>query len=473
MYQPIAFHVIPAREPRLPSMTRASATIAQHWPHPGGILAVAVVCIAAAGCMGSWAMRGTRLGYNKSVSHTASQEMLLNIVRMRYGETPTFLDMPSVVSQTEASMAGVGEQSTATQGFVEGAFNLRDRPTITYSPRTGEDMAASMVKALKAEAILDVSPGNDTRIFLMAFVDSMNGVRNSPLATSPASRVLEGNDEYRHAVDLFVGLQNRGAVKTRVAELDENPHGSPLPAKHLIATDLLAAAENDYVFQMAGDQAVLLERSRFLALTINPEAVEAADVQELQRIFRLEPGRTAYRVKSQEDDEVDLDAQPAQGDRPLVVEGIVSPPIGADGEEAELLPAPEPTVVEAIPGPTADSADVRDVLSINVRSGYQVLAFLSKGVDVPESHVRRGSAPMFKTPDGRPFDGRQLTKGLFRVCVQKHRPLWSDTAVYYRGHWFYIPEDDVQSRVTLNYVKLIIDIRSEAGQTSVLTLPVN
>ena len=95
------------------------------------------------------------------------------------------------------------------------------------------------------------------------------------------------------------------------------------------------------------------------------------------------------------------------------------------------------------------------------------------GVEVPAAHVRRGVAPMYKTPDGRPFNGQQLTKGLFRVCVQKHRPLRSDTAVYYRGHWFYIAEDDVQSRVTLNYVKLVIDIRSEAGQTSVLTLPVN
>lgn len=454
-------------------MIRAPTTAARRRPHPLGILAVAAVCFAAAGCMGSWAMRGTRLGYNKSVSHTGSQEMLLNIVRMRYGETPTFLDMPSVVSQTEASMVGGGEQAKATQGFVEGAFNLRDRPTITYAPRSGEDMAASLIKALKAEAILDISPGNDTRMFLMTFVDSINGVRNSPLATSPASRVLEGNDEYRHAVDLFVGLQNRGAVKMRVAELDENPHGSPLAAKHLIATDLLAAAENDFVFQMAGDQAVLLERSRFVAMAIQPDAVDAPDVQELTQVFRLEPGRTAYRLKSQEDDEVDLNEGPGAGERPLTVESIAPPVASADGEEVEVLPAPEPMVMEAVPDPTADSAAPRDVVSINVRSGYQVLAFLSKGVDVPESHVRRGSAPLYKTLDGRPFDGRQLTKGLFRVCVQKHRPLWSDTAVYYRGHWFYIPEDDVQSRVTLNYIKLIIDMRSEAGETQVLTLPVN
>jgi hypothetical protein len=461
-------------------MPRILATTAAGRQPALGMLSMAVigmaVCIAAAGCMGSWAMRGTRLDYNKSISHTASQEMLLNIVRMRYGETPTFLDMPSVVSQTEASMAGAGAQRSAFQGAVDGGFNLRDRPTISYAPRTGDDMAASMIKALKAEAILDISPGNDTRMFLLAFVDSINGVRNSPHATSPASRILVDNDEYRYGIDLFMGLQNRGQVKMRVAEIDEKPQGSPLPTKDLVATDMFSAAENGYVFQMAGDRAVLLKRSRFLAMQVKPEAVDAADVHELARVFRLQPGRTIYRVKSQEDNEVDLDAEDTQaGQQPLVLESVEPPTASADATGAELLPAPEPTIVEAVPDANEPSTEVSqsDILSINVRSGYQVLAFLSKGVDVPESHVRRGVAPMFKSPDGRPFNGHRLTKSLFHVCVQKHKPLRSDTAVYYRGHWFYIAEDDVQSRVTLNYVKLVIDIRSEAGETPVLTLPVN
>jgi hypothetical protein len=45
--------------------------------------------------------------------------------------------------------------------------------------------------------------------------------------------------------------------------------------------------------------------------------------------------------------------------------------------------------------------------------------------------------------------------------------------VYYRGYWFYIPEGDVQSRATLNFIKFMIDTRSEAGSSPVLTLPVN
>jgi hypothetical protein len=442
-------------------------------------LAAVAVCAATAGCMGSWAMRGTRLHYNQSLSHTASQEMLLNIVRMRYGETPTFFDLPSIISQTEASMAGAGAQKQALQGVFNGAFSLRDNPTLSYQPRTGADLGSSMLKAIKAQAILDVPPGNDTRTFLLAFVDSINGVRNSPSATSPASQVLESNDDYRYAIDLYTGLQNRGAVIVKVGTKDEKPQGSPLPADDVLTYDMFNASNNGYLFQVEGEKAVLLKRSRFAVLTIKPEEIAAADVQEMQRLFRLKPENFVYRIKSQEDDEIDLNPGSASSDpavatlEPLVLENVPPPPAESEAEEVEVLPAPPSVVVESAPAAGVAAPEPTGTVTINVRSGYQALAFLSKGVEVPEAHVRRGSVPLFKSLDGRPFDARQLTRGLFHVCVQKHRPLRSDLAVYYRGYWFYIPEGDVQSRSTLNFIKFMIDTRSEAGSSPVLTLPVN
>jgi hypothetical protein len=434
-------------------------------------LAATLACAATAGCMGSWAMRGTRLHYNKSLSHTASQEILLNIVRMRYGETPTFLDMPSIVSQSEARVNGAGGQVAALQGVVGGNFALRDSPTLTYQPRTGDDLGTSMIKALKAETILDVSPGNDTRTFLLIFVDSINGVRNSPSATSPSSRILEPNDDYRYAVDLYSDLQNRGAVKVKVATRDEKPQGSPLPAKNVQTFDMFTASDNGYLFQVNGDEAVLLKRSRFAALTIRPEDVAAAEVEELRRLFRLKPENVIYRIKSQEDDEIDLTDSSASVEPPLAMERVAAPPTGSDG--IEVLPSPRPAMTEPISGTSLSSTEQTDTLTINVRSGYQAMAFLSKGVDVPEAHVRRGSVQMFQSPDCGAFDAQKLTQGLFHVCVQKHKPLRSELAVYYRGYWFYIPQDDVQSRATLNYLKFVIDVRSEAGSSPVLTLPVN
>jgi hypothetical protein len=442
-----------------------------------GVLATVVICAAAAGCMGSWAMRGTRLHYNKSLSYTASQEILLNIVRMRYGETPTFLDMPSIVSQSEARVDGTAGQVAGLQGVVGGNFTLRDSPTLSYQPRTGNDLGNSMVKALKAEVFLDVPPGNDTRTFMLMFIDSINGVRNSPSATSPSSRILEPNDDYRYVVDLYAALQNRGAVIVKVATRDEKPQGSPIPADRVLTYDMFTAADNGYLFQVAGDEAVLLKRSRFAALTIQPESGTAPEVEELRRMFRLKPDKLVYRIKSQEDDEIDLNEVAAAGGPSFVAEPLVMPQPGGTAEDVEVLPAPEPAVELALEGPTpATPVSVpgpTGTLTINVRSGYQAMAFLSKGVDVPDAHVRRGTVHTFQSPDHRPFDGRQLTRGLFRVCVQKHKPFHSDLAVHYRGYWFYIPQDDVQSRTTLNFLKFVTETRSEAGSAPVLTLPVN
>lgn len=396
----------------------------------------AVVCLTAAGCMGSWAIRGTRLHYNQSFSLTASQEMLLNIVRMRYGESPTFLDLPMINSVTEARVDGAGGQiaDSPAQGFLGGDFGLRDEPTLSYQPRSGDNLAESMIEAFTAEMLLDIPPGDDTRTFLLAFVDSINGVRNSPTATSPGSRVLKPNDDFRYVVDLIVGLQTRGATKLRVAKRKQVVHEA-VPLDSALGADMVFAAKDGFVYEASDERLKLIEKARLMAMAIQPSELGSADVGEVVRLLNLEPGLTAYQVKSQENDEIDLASEEVRAGVPQ--------------------------------GQT-------DTIALNVRSGYQVLAFLSKGVDVPEAHVRRCSVHMFQGPDGRPFDGRQLTKGLFHVCVQKHRPLRSDLAVHYRGYWFYIAESDVQSRTTLNQVKLALDLQSQAGNAGpVLTLPLN
>ena len=404
------------------------------------VTAVMACCVAAAGCMGSWAIRGTRLHYNQSYSDTASQEMLLNIVRMRYGETPSFLDLPAITSLTEASTNGVAGQPPKASDWFLGKFVLRDEPTLAYQPRSGDNLQRSLMKPFTAELLLDVAPGQDNYTFLRAFVDSINGVRNSPAATSIGSRVLEPNDDFRYAIDLVNGLEDRSALRLRVATQDVEAHGG-VPAKSLsggikvAGAGIVAARKKGYFYEVAGDDVTLVKKSRLLALLVAPEEQGAGDFQELARMFRLDLGRSVYVVKSQENDEFDY-----------LANATVGAPLG------------EPT----------------DTLTLNVRSGYQVLAFLSKGVDVPAKHLRQGAACGFKAPDGRPFDARQLTRGLFQVCVQKHRPLRSEVAVYYRGHWFYIAEGDVASRSTLNFVKLAIDLQSQSGVAGpVLTLPLN
>ena len=69
-------------------------------------LLVLVVWTGASGCLGPKAVRYTRMRYNEVVRDTNDEQLLINIVRLRYADSPVFIDLPNITSQFE--MAGRG-----------------------------------------------------------------------------------------------------------------------------------------------------------------------------------------------------------------------------------------------------------------------------------------------------------------------------------------------------------------------------
>jgi len=51
--------------------------------------------LTAAGCAGPLALRHSRQKYNQAVQTTASEQMLLNLACLRYGEVPSFMQTSS------------------------------------------------------------------------------------------------------------------------------------------------------------------------------------------------------------------------------------------------------------------------------------------------------------------------------------------------------------------------------------------
>src|SRR6516225_8443060 len=87
--------------------------------HCGRSLLRVVVLVAAwagaGGCIGPKAVRYTRLRYNEVVRDTNDEQLLMNIVRLRYADSPVFIDLPSITSQFEVSgrgnyLGGAGNQ---------------------------------------------------------------------------------------------------------------------------------------------------------------------------------------------------------------------------------------------------------------------------------------------------------------------------------------------------------------------------
>src|SRR3974390_2240174 len=105
----------------------------------------AVLALVLTGCSSIAPGRVARalFDYSASLSDSWKRQTLLNIVKLRYMDPPTFVDVGQIVSgYTLESVINAGgnlSSAGAIQGnsvSVGGAARYTDRPTITYTPLT-------------------------------------------------------------------------------------------------------------------------------------------------------------------------------------------------------------------------------------------------------------------------------------------------------------------------------------------------
>jgi hypothetical protein len=67
-----------------------------------------------------------------------------------------------------------------------------------------------------------------------------------------------------------------------------------------------------------------------------------------------------------------------------------------------------------------------------------------------------------KAADGTPFDWNKVTGGLFRVKSANARPANAFVSVAYRGKWFYLADNDLESKSTFMLLTQLFNL--QAGQ---------
>ncbi len=374
--------------------------------------------------------------YNEVIRDTNDQQLLLNIVRLRYADSPVFIDLPSITSQFEAAgrgnyLGGTGNQFHGHTNLGLGELTLRDTPTLSYHPREGREIAKALLTPLSADLLIVVNAGANLEQLLLFSMNDINDVPNAPSATVLIPQEAEDNSLYVRGIQLLASLRARDATELAF-DTNEETEGSsdPIPRSSVGGRDLLNAAKDGYVYRTRGEEHLtLLKREKGLYLRVRPPYVHSPEMQEVARIFRLTPGLRSYRIKSELTEEANR--------------GLPSP-LGSD------------------------------TIYLNLRSVLQIMTFLSKGVCVPEEHVCSRIVPVTPGPDGSPYDWTQVTAGQFLVHSQKHRPRGSEVAVQYRGYWFYIAADDVNSRAALAILEIVFALQESDGKSvgPLLTLPV-
>ena len=91
-----------------------------------------------------------------------------------------------------------------------------------------------------------------------------------------------------------------------------------------------------------------------------------------------------------------------------------------------------------------------------------ILFYLSHNAEVPELHEKAGLVTRTRSNGSEVFDWNNVTGDLFRVRSSAARPASSFVVVPYRGNWFYIADNDLESKSTFMLLTQLFNL--QAGQ---------
>ena len=187
------------------------------------LVAAFVGVLTLTGCksIGPGSVSRDRFDYSSSIADSWKQQTLLNIVKLRYLDLPVFVDVSSVVAgyslQTGVSVAGNLSTEKAIQGnslTAGGQAIYTDRPTITYTPLTGQKFLRGLMTPIEPKNIFFMLQSGYAADFVLGLtVESLNGLHNRSTA---AGGVREADPEFVRVLQLLREVQAAGAVGMRV-----------------------------------------------------------------------------------------------------------------------------------------------------------------------------------------------------------------------------------------------------------------
>lgn len=336
---------------------------------------------------GPSALNDTHGSYNQAIVNSLSQEMLLNLVRLKYRDRPYFLSINSVTaSMSLKSSLGLNSSSSTSGTSVVSpdiGISFSQSPTISYAPLGGEDFLKSVLSPVSFEAVLIMAQSGWSmeRIFGLC-IERINTLNNAPSASGPTP---EYEPRYKQFYKFLTSLTY--LHKHNLIEVGSNPKTGKGIEVHLANTN-------------------------------NPQ--EKIEIEKIRRLLKLNDS-AHYHFST------------------------------------NFL------------APTDKSWTLR------LRSISGILYYLSQNIEVPKEHKERGLVTNTLTTDGAVFDWEKTPAGaLFKIQSSSDKPSNAYLSVFYRDTWFYIADNDLNSKATFMLLTQLFNL--QAGQQKVLgptlTLPV-
>lgn len=356
-----------------------------------GIVLLIVALVLPMGCrtsMGPNSISPSRFDYNEAIAKSWNEQLLLNLVKLRYRDTVHFLEVSSVITQytldqrASASAGASFNGGTETDVGISAGVVYTEKPTITFTPLQGAVFAQRLLAPIPAETVIQlVQSGWSSELLMLCCVQQVNELQNARSAPSRIPAFVPRFEDFHRAARLLRDLQAAGLIDMRLEVLPDN-----------------------------SDSTVLYLQRR-------PSGEWADEIDEVRRLFGLQPDQDTFRITSR---------------------------------------------LSGLP----------DEMAIVGRSLAGVLVFLSQAVEAPAEHEAEGKVAVTRDASGETIDWAEVTGNILRVKSQVEPPVDAFVRVQYRDHWFYIADNDLDSKSTFGLLTYLFSLQAAGagGKSPLLTV---
>lgn len=404
------------------------------------------LALIAAGCAktrGPELIVNSHIEYNKAVSQVLKEELLLNIVRRRYMEAPQFLNVSSISSSFKTSTSlGMGvsadevSDSPVVGTSVDGSVAFSDSPTITITPRQGEDIASQLHGPLSPSIVADlVSTGYPIGDVFTFLVEGINSLRGPDLRLN---RFRAGSEEWSEAIMLMEKLSSEGSLVVDRFRWNDSYNDYAYPAESITPEmwiTALSTGAHRWKSYDGGKTFFFTSHEMAPAISLDDAARQSPDGQRLMALLNVQP-ESRRKIW------------------PMWPARVVG---GAE---------------------RADQPDTpRSSLKLRMRSLYNILNMFSYGVRVPPEHELNGRATNLSVFRDAVARGQiDDYSNLLSIQYSEDVPETPFLAVQYRGLWFYIDDQAMDAKAGFNamYDLWQLSIKTPGTQSQpVTTIQVN
>jgi len=424
MCLPASSRVAPAAAPQLRSSPWSSRRTGLR-----ALILLAALATTACNSAGPRAVRHARFPYNEALVQTTNEQLLLNLVRLRYRDTPYFLEVTSLTTQYSLSGSLAAGVTLVEGGDDDGAIgtgvDVAETPTVSYVPLQGEDFVKQLLRRVPFDDVMLLpQSGWSVERVMRLTVDELAGIRNAPTTTGPTPDTAPDFRAFNCLAATLRSLQRESRLRLRVEPIVEQGGGD--------AKDGGSAAGDEFTYTLEIADGPVPELPAICA----PEA--AAQVAAVLDRGSVWPIRHPWDVG---EEGVSVTTRSLMGALYYLSQAVEVP---AAHLEAGLATPTGPRAIgctdPALPGapsPTTGAAG------------------------------QNGAAD----PSGDWTE--ELYQDFFRVHCSPERPAGAFVSIRYRGYWYYIADRDLQTKSTWGLLAQLVSLQAGAearGLVPALTL---